>query len=346
MASFQQLANGKWQGRIRKKRTHLSAVMETEKQIRAWAQEEERKIENRVSKAGDGDHLKKTVWDLLLLYAEKKSKVLRGWKQEQQIINNIPDYVGNQLIKWLDEDLLRRYLSDLTKQKLKPSTIHKRLKLLQRALKIGKREWRGIRGLDDPFQYIDFPKIGEDDQRDRVATSEEIELFIKYTKKSPNLVDFIALALETAGRRGDLYKLKYEHIDFENSTALFLKGKTGDREVPLSDRAIEILKARQAKIGSAWVFPNNDKTNHINKDAMTRGFCRVRQRIAKMEKRPEILSLRLHDLRHTAATNWADHLDVWRLQTLTGHKTLKMLNRCVNKKAIDTAQQMKMKKVK
>ena len=61
----------------------------------------------------------------------------------------------------------------------------------------------------------------------------------------------IGLAIETAARRGELHRLRWEEIDFNKSTALLLDTKNGeDREIPLSDKAEDTLKNLPRKINS------------------------------------------------------------------------------------------------
>jgi integrase len=337
-----QLDSGKYWVRVRRRGHSLSETFTTLKQAEAWKQAEERRLENVRAKLPAETNEKIKIADLVLEWATEEGQHHKGWNQERLILKNFPEAITRLEIKRLDERTIQKWIDALIKADLRPSTIQKRVKLLNRVINFGIKKHIDLRGIDNPIKNnaIKIPRIGKEDKRDRTASDQEIKALQKQIgKKSRNINAYILLAIETTARRGDLYKLRYEQINWEKETVKFLDGKTGDRTAPLSPLALSILKKRQKEIGSAWVFPNAKKTKHIKADSLSQAFIRIRNK-ASIEL-PSVSTLRLHDLRHTGATKWADSMNIFELQQITGHKTLAMLNRYVNKEAEDVAAKMR-----
>jgi integrase len=152
--------------------------------------------------------------------------------------------------------------------------------------------------------------------------------------------------VETAARRAELISIQFNQIDYTNSV-IKLKAeqtKTGRaRKLLLSDKAVEILKRREEKAnGSPFVFSSQFKPDQpVHPDSMTTTFTRLRKRVLEKEG-IDIRDLRLHDLRHTAATNWkAAGLDVVEVMSLTGHTQFKSVKRYMNPTAENVAAKMK-----
>jgi integrase len=122
------------------------------------------------------------------------------------------------------------------------------------------------------------------------------------------------VALETAMRRSELLALQWKHVDLHRRVAVLETTKNGERRaVPLSSKAIDTLSALPRSI-SGCVFP------------MT--ACAVSAAFERAVERAGIMDFRFHDLRHTAITQMATKLpNVIELSAVTGHKSLKMLQR-------------------
>ena len=133
--------------------------------------------------------------------------------------------------------------------------------------------------------------------RKRKIEDADAPKFFKALEHEPHrdLRDFILLALSTAARRGTIFAMRWDQIDFDHELWIIPnpKGKRGVTEhiVPLNALAISVLKARP-RIGE-WVFPGKSSGRHlrtINKP--WRAFL----------KRAGIDDLHIHDLRRTVAT--------------------------------------------
>ena len=91
------------------------------------------------------------------------------------------------------------------------------------------------------------------------------------------LPPIIWLAVETAMRRSEIVRLRWEHIDLERLVAHVPETKNGSaRDVPLSSKAVELLLSLWDKLdnkerGRGLVFD-------IRADAITRAFERAAMR--------------------------------------------------------------------
>jgi integrase len=181
--------------------------------------------------------------------------------------------------------------------------------------------------------------------RDVIATDDQLnDFYRRITKRNKHLMDYIMLAIETACRRGELITLKWANVEFNRKIAHLYDTKNGEaRDVPLSPHALDILQNRRTlRQQGDYVFTSQVakmRGDHIKPATISRAFRRVRDEI---EKDTGVrLDLRLHDLRHTSATMWSkDVKNIFKLQKITGHKSIKSLARYVNHQSEDIAEDM------
>lgn len=94
------------------------------------------------------------------------------------------------------------------------------------------------------------------------------------------LKDIIILMRDTGMRKvRELYRLRAENIDFNNRVIFNPNSKTlkGRRFIPLSERAIEILKARCDDRTEGWVFKSRYKGKHIGAAFVNRQWVKARK---------------------------------------------------------------------
>jgi integrase len=208
----------------------------------------------------------------------------------------------------LDIDRLkRRELND--KQ---PQTVKHVLGLLQRLVRFGMS--RGVcQAL--PFK-IEFPKVNN--LRTEDLTSEQLQALLGALDASRDIMtaNLMGMALYTGMRRGELFKLRWQDIDFERGFITIRNPKGGkDATVPLNSAAREVLLKHPRQKGQELVFYRGDgkSLEDINRRA---------HRIMKAagitgDFRP------LHGLRHHFASALASSgkVDLCVLQRLLTHKS-------------------------
>jgi integrase len=167
-----------------------------------------------------------------------------------------------------------------------------------------------------------MPTVSNEKTED--LSSDQLTKLLSIIKKDthPQAGAMMKMALFTGMRRGEMFKLKWEHIDFERGFILIKDPKGGpDQKIPLNDPARELLDKRPNKADSPYVFPGrkgkqrtdiNKAVNEIKKAAgLPKDF------------RP------LHGLRHVYASMLASsgQVDMYTLQMLLTHKDPKMTQR-------------------
>jgi integrase len=173
------------------------------------------------------------------------------------------------------------------------------------------------------------------------------------------------LAVETAMRRSEIISLRWEHVDLARRVAHLPATKNGSsRDVPLSTRALNILKALQkveddeaeSAADSALEVDENSGEDEgrvfgIRCDAVTRAFERAVTRARKVylsnckksRQKPDpryLTDLRFHDLRHEATSRLAEIFPLHELTKITGHKDPRMLMRYYHPRAEDLAKRL------
>jgi integrase len=217
---------------------------------------------------------------------------------------NMATLTSAKIAKYRDERL----------QEIKPSTVVRELAYFSSIINHARREW----GLNTPNPVLGVRKPVQPQGRNRVLTYEEERILLEACtpKANRNIYrkPFVILAIETAMRSGEILSLRWENIDYQTRTAFLALTKNGEsRRVPLSTRSVETLQSLPRSIDGR-VLP-------INFAALETNFKRARDRAG-------LTDLRIHDLRHTAATRLSEKLpNLLELSAVTGHKSLAMLKR-------------------
>lgn len=128
------------------------------------------------------------------------------------------------------------------------------------------------------------------------------------------------LALVTGMRRGELFRLQWQHIDFNRCFIRIVTPKGGkEQSIPLNDAARKLLKNMERS--SEYVFPGEGGAERVSAQKASR---RIRARAGLPESfRP------FHGLRHVFASMLASsgQVDLYVLQRLLTHKSPVMTQR-------------------
>ena len=138
---------------------------------------------------------------------------------------------------------------------------------------------------------------------------------------NPYIWPVVVFAIETAMRRGEILGLRWQDISLENRVARLQKTKNGtSREVPLSTKAVDVLKDQRSRQDTSTPFP-------INANAFRLAWERLR-------KRADLCDLRFHDLHHEAISRFFEMgLSVPEVAVISGHKDARMLFRYTHLRA-------------
>jgi integrase len=106
-------------------------------------------------------------------------------------------------------------------------------------------------------------------------------------------VDAINLIALTGCRRCEITRLRWSEVDLEAGLLRLEHSKTGPRAVPLGDQAVRLIAVLKRSAKSDWVFPSTRGAGPIV------GIQKVWNDI---RTRADLPSIRLHDLRHSFAS--------------------------------------------
>jgi len=182
---------------------------------------------------------------------------------------------------WKENPLALRFLSQLRgadfakhrdarrAQGRAENTIAIELKLISRLYRVAARDW-GMEGLRNPIQSVTMP-AGSNKRERRLQPDEEKALLAELRKAGPYHGALASIAIESAMRQGELLALRWSDVDLQKRIAHLKDTKNSEpRDVPLSTRAVEILKAIPRPLEkTAPLFP-------LSQDEVVRTFARAR----------------------------------------------------------------------
>jgi integrase len=145
----------------------------------------------------------------------------------------------------------------------------------------------------------------------------------------------VVAALDTGARQGELLKLRWSDIDFEEGViknVTSYKGKTVQRrEVPLTGRLRAVLLDLKAKPGVAAYRRSPITGNKPDSSLVFSIASNVQNSWREARKDANLEHIRFHDLRHTAATRLAQKMQLALVGQVLGHSDPKTTNRYVNR---------------
>lgn len=254
------------------------------------------------------------------------SQHLRGMKVLRFQVMRLKEYFGGREVNKLTGLDVKHYIRWRQEAGRGSATINRELAALSSAINYCNREWEW--DLPNP---VKGRLLKEPPHRERYLTKAEAGRLITEARKRRNgdlLADFIEVAVNTGCRRGELFGLEWSRVDLaKGREAITLRSthtKSGKpRTVPLNGPAIQAVKRRQASRAehapdTPWVFSREDGEQVKS----------LRQGFKASCEAAGIEDLRIHDLRHTAAS-WlvTDGVPLEVVKELLGHSSITMTER-------------------
>jgi len=319
MATFQQ-RNKTWRAIIRRKGfPPLSRSFDSYDEAETWALDTEAQMKKRTF-VDRSEAERTTLHEAVDRYLREVTPGKKSARTEGQTIKRLQRHpLALRTLGELRGADIALYRDERLKT-VKPSTARLELALLSHLFTIALKEW-GL-PIDNPVRAIRLPKLPGG--RDRRLTGDEEARLLKACaqSRSPWLEPAVRLAIETAMRQGEILDLKWADIDLDRATAIAYDTKNGeDRRVPLSTRAVAVLKSLPRSFDGRVIPVAQSSLEHAFQNA------RVRAGIS---------GLRFHDLRHEATSRLFERgFNAMEVATITGHKTLQMLKRYTHLRAED-----------
>ena len=230
---------------------------------------------------------------------------------ENHLKPDFGDREPHEIIR-LDVDRLRVKLS----KKLKPQTVKHILGLLKRIVHFGV-----ARQLCQNLNF-ELEPVKVDNQKTEDLNPEQLKRLLTAIDNSTDIeaANIMRLALYTGMRRGEMFKLKWNDIDFQRGFIAIRNPKGGvSQKIPLNEQARHVLENHPRTAENVFVRPDGEP------------FTDIRRRVNPIKQAAGIPDdfRALHGLRHTYASMLASSgkVDLYTIQKLLTHKSPVMTQR-------------------
>ncbi|MDP6023790.1 MAG: site-specific integrase [Alphaproteobacteria bacterium] len=318
MATFRK-RNKKWQAIVRHKDigTTTRSFISKANALR-WVKEQEEKLETGVY--GRLEPSRVTLGDLLKRYSQEITPAKRGAETEQRRLQRL---IRDPLSLLTVDQLNSPVIAGFRDHRLQDGTraCQYDLVLIRHCLNIAINEW-GLMLASNPVDRVKMPPSSPARQR-RLEVGEFEKLkAVSGGTRNPHIWPIIVFAIETGMRRSEILGLTWDNTDLERRIAFLPITKNGSsREVPLSARALAVLRQQQSK---KVVRPFPVKAN-----AFRLAWDRLRARAG-------LVDFKFHDLRHEALSRFFEMgLSIPEVALISGHRDVKMLMRYTHLRAED-----------
>ena len=252
-------------------------------------------------------------------------------KHPQDAVSIYNNRIGPALGEYTLNDITPAMVDTLKKsmQHLAPQSVRHTLTLLGEIYRQAKK-WDLYEGAI-PTDKVKIPQ--SDNRRMRFLTKEEACVLLTALKeRSPELWRMSLLSLHTGMRAGEIFTLRWEHVNFTAETVAIMDGKgEQSRVVHMTEQVGEMLqgvaKMSRAKAG-LFVFPKQG-TDNTPRTETGSGFQNIVRDTGLndgiTDPRDKLV---FHSLRHTFAS-WLvqQGVPLYTVQKLMGHKTVIMTQR-------------------
>jgi integrase len=289
-------------------------------------------FDDRGEKALDGNRmlfrtLAKIYKERKLIPAEyvngRRVAGLRSWKTLQAFLRTLVEHFGACKIK----DITKGDIEDFKLKRLKAPTIrhgqrtiasvNRELELMRAILRFAQSE-----GWIRQCPYVAISKADETERMRILSRSEEDRLLSVCTDKRQHLKPILIVALDTAMRRGEIFKLRWSDVNLENCT-IYIRATNTRSPHP---RTVGITPRLLAELRKLSELSPKDQ------DGLVFGIQdTVKKSFASACRAAGIKGFRFHDCRHTAITRMLQSgVNAATVMKISGHTQWKTFLRYVN----------------
>lgn len=305
MASIRKLRSGRYNCQIRpSKGPKLSRSFDTRHEAELWAAEQAHCVAE-----GRNDHESLTFKEVAYIYLARVLAGRPSQREQRMRVDRMASHFPQRfasITKWDVNDYKTKRLAVVS-----GTTCRDELVLLNRLFKWSRREL--LLDLQNPCADIAFPPTSR--PRNKVVTPEELTCLLG--RMTPLMAEVVELAYETAMRRSEILKLNSTCLHLDQRYLDVIDGKTGNRSVPLTRRAVELLRiaqARQEHVATS-LYP-------FAAHSVSQALRRARRELGYSE------DIRFHQLRHTRISVVARNgFNQAQIMMVSGHKDSRSVQR-------------------
>lgn len=292
----------------------------------AAAKKKAQQLRSEVVMGGDPG-AKKALVKSIPLYGELAQQHLAFAKLHLKSYNDLESCMRIHIIpKWgktrltdITSQSVGQWLNEKRVSGLAPASVEKMRVILGRSFVLG-ASW-DISGTErNPTRGI--PRKPLNNGRERFLTPEETARLkaAVAASQNPQLQHIVGLLLLTGARLRELLDAKWENVDAERRSWFIPTSKTGkSRHVPLSTPALAIIEKLPRFKGCPWLVPNVETRLPL---------VSIKHSWQHATKEAKLPGLRLHDLRHSAASNMVNSgVDLFAVGKVLGHASYQSTQR-------------------
>jgi len=337
---------GKLQWHVQIRRQGYKPVTKTfpgEKEAQEFAREVETDMDKGVYQEKSAS-ASTTIETLAKKYIKEITPSKKNKIEDKRLMNVVIDKFGKYYLSNLKPLMIKQWLDELKGKGLHGSTINHHLSTLSTLIDSAIKDW-SYSLPENPCKHVKRMPGGK--SRDRRLEDGEEQWILDECALSRNmwLSPAVKLSILTGMRQGELFSLKWDHVDLKNQVADLLDTKNGeDRIVPLSTKAVSVLNEIPGiHEGKVFKCSQHGVASSL-RNALKRARSKYLDECKSLAVEPQkgfLDDLRMHDLRHEATSRFFEKdLNVMEVASITGHKTLSMLKRYTHLKATDLAKKL------
>ncbi len=279
-------------------------------------------IEVKIAKGELGftpkDNSLEKLFDEFLRYS-KTNHSPNTYERYRGILDNFKAYLAKypyiNKISHLNPKFFEDYKGHRKSVKAGDKTVNIELQLLRGMFNLAKK-WGYC--ANNPSDGVTFFRITQE-REPRFLSKEECEILLKNCGEE--LYPIFFTFLNTGMRRGELLNLEWRDVDFQRKRIKIRvkenwEPKTSERDIPMNDKLIEVLKKHKEKSRGNFVFTNK-RGEQIDKN-------KLRDKLIKITEKcgfPDVT--KLHSLRHTFASHLVmSGVDLPTVKKLMGHSDI------------------------
>lgn len=248
------------------------------------------------------------IAEFMTLYS-KQRKV--SWTDDETVLNKFSKFLGPEVcLQDVDRLKVEQFQNHLLSKSLTKARVNRYTAALKcffnRCIDWGKIKANPVKGI----------KLYPEGMRVRYLEMGQIQTLLE--ECSPRLRPIVLTALLTGLRKSDIFKMRWQDIDFENRKINICQSKTGNPiTINMSKALAGLLKEIPQDADCPYVF------NYRGKPLNQFGWTRLDFLAAT--KAAGLTDFRFHDLRHTFATQQRFlGRDLTVVKELLGHKSIRM----------------------
>lgn len=325
MASFKTKPNGKILVRIRKRGVKKFREFDDMKIAETWASKIETMIdldlhEEVAEDAKENDILFREMIDK---YVKNRLVSLKSYTKDKSRYERLKEIkLAQKRFTDVNEKDIEAFMTARRTQ-VYESSVAREFACLSSVYTYGlKNEGFNLTIKNNPFFNVEKPST-KPKKKTSYADDETLKIVLDeiqrvHHPKDTRVCDIINVAMELGCRRGELAKLRREHISFEKkSITLYDTKNSEDRTIPMLPEVEKILEKYKDKKGLLF---------DLEADSITQNVTRAKKRL---ENRGIELDFSFRSTRKTAITDLliADDLDIASVAVISGHKTVQVIRK-------------------